>query len=90
MVNWKKDDTATFMITLNGHFLPVQLICGEKTSKIFPKSFSLSANPKHYSNEQELIKVLEEVIIPFMKKEREWLGMEKDQMALLIMYVFKK
>ena len=86
--------TATFTITLDGHLLRVQLIYGGKTSKSlprvnFPKSFSLSANPKHYSNEQESIKVLEEIIISYYKKERERLGMVKDQAALLIMDVFK-
>ena len=90
----KRMITATFTITLDGHFLPVQLIYAEKTSKSiprvnFPKSFSLSANPKHYSNEQESIKVLEEIIIPYVKKERERLGMEKDQAALLITDVYK-
>ena len=83
---------ATFTITLDGHFLPVQLIYGGKTSKSLPrvnflKSFSLSANPKHYSNEQESIKVLE--VTPYVKKEKERLGMEKDQAVLLIMDVFK-
>ena len=90
----KRMITVPFTITLDGHFLPVQLIYGGKTSKSlprvnFPKSFSLSANPKHYSNEQESIKVLEEIIIPYIKKERERLGMEKDQVTLLIMDVFK-
>ena len=90
----KRMITATFTITLDGHFLPMQLIYGGKTSKSLPrvnfsKSFSLSANPKHYSNEQKSIKVLEEIIIPYVKKERERLGMEKDQAALLIMDVFK-
>ena len=90
----KRMITATFAITLDDHFLPVQLIYGGKSSKNLPrvnlpKSFSLSANPKHYSNEQESIKVLEEIIIPYVKKERERLGMEKDQAALLIMDVFK-
>ena len=90
----KRRITATFTITLDGHFLPVQLIYGGKTSKSLPrvnfhKSFSLSANPKHYSNEQELIKVLEKIIIPYLRKEREQLKMEKDQAALLIMDVFK-
>ena len=52
--------TATFTITLDDHFLPVRLIFGGKTSKSlprvnFPKLFSLSANRKHYSNEQESI-----------------------------------
>ena len=57
---------VTFTVTFDGHFLPVQLIYGRKSSKSlpranFPKSFSLDANSKHYSNEQELIKVLEEI-----------------------------
>ena len=86
--------TVTFTITLDGYSLLVQFIYGRKTSKNlprghFPKSFLLSANPKHYSNEQELIKVLEEIIIPYVMKEREWMGMEKDQVVLLIMDVFK-
>ena len=90
----KRRITATFTITLDGPFLPVQLIYVVKISKSlprvnFPKSFSLSANPKHYSNEQEPIKVLEKIIIPYVKKERKRLGMEKDQAALLIMDVFK-
>ena len=72
----------------------MQLIYGGKTSKSllkvnFPKSFLLSANPKHYSNEQESIKALEKFIISYVKKEREQLGMKKDQVALLIMDVFK-
>ena len=70
--------TATFTITLDGHFLPVHLIYGGKTSKSLPrvncpKLFSLSTNPKHYGNEQKSIKVLEENIIPYLKKERECL-----------------
>ena len=88
----KRMITAT--IILDGHFLPVQLIYGGKTLKglprvNFPKSFSLRANPKYYSNEQGSIKALEEIIIPYVKKERERLGMEKDQAALLIRDVFK-
>ena len=54
------------------------------------KSFSLSSNPKHYSNKQELVKVFEKIIIPYVKKERERLGMVEDQAALLIMDIFKR
>ena len=73
----KRVITATFTITLDGPLLPVQLIYGGKTSKSlpgvnFPKSFSLSANRKHYSNEQESIKVLKEIIIPYVKKKRHY------------------
>ena len=50
----KRTITATFSITTDGKFLPMQIICGGKTSKSippvsFPDSFLLSANKKHYS-----------------------------------------
>ena len=70
----KRMITAMFTITLNGHFLPMELIYGGKISKSlpivnFPKLFLLSVNSKHYSNKQESIKVLEKIIIPYVKKE---------------------
>ena len=54
----------------------MQLIYGGKTSKSlprveFPDSFTLSVNEKHYSNEQESLKLLDEVIIPYVTSERE-------------------
>ena len=50
--------TATFTIILDKHFLPMQQINAGKTKKClqrvqFPSSFSLSFNPKHYSNEDK-------------------------------------
>ena len=55
----------------------------------FPSSFSFSFNPKHYSNEEESIKVLNDIIIPYVAKEREKLGLNEVQATLLIMNVFK-
>lgn len=90
----KRSITATFTITLEGQFLPIQIIYAGKTKKSlprvqFPASFSLSANPKHYSNETESVKILNDVIIPYVKNQREKLGLRKDHYALLIMDVFK-
>ena len=66
-------------MTLYDHFLPVQPIYGGKSSKNLPrvnlpKSFSLSANPKHYNNEQESIKVLEEIpsFLMWRKRANDW------------------
>ena len=61
--------TATFTVTLNGKFLPMQLIYGGKTNQSLPKfefpvGFSLPPNPKHYSNTAESIKLIKEIIIP--------------------------
>ena len=89
----KRMITATFTITLDGNFLPMQLIYGRKTCLPrvqFRSSFSLSFNPKHYSNDEEPIKVLNNIVIPYIVKERKKLGLNEGQAALLIIDVFKE
>ena len=86
--------TVTFTITLDRHFLSMQLIYAGKTkqrlSKVqFPSSFSLSFNPKHYSNEEEPVKVLNYIVIPYVSKEKEKLGLNEGQAMLQIINVFK-
>jgi len=54
----------------------------------FPKGFSLSVNPKHFSNTAESIKLLNKVIVPYVKKQRLDLGLSPTQKALVIMDVF--
>ena len=86
--------TATFSITMDGRFLPMQIIYSDKTSKSippvsFPDSFLVSANTKHYSNEKESLKMLEHIIIPYVKKQRQNLSLDPHYPALLIMDVFK-
>ena len=90
---FKESITATFGITYSGKFLPMQLIYKGKTQRSFPSvnfpsSFSLSANSKHFSNTQESLKLLDEIIIPYVEKEREALNLDKNQPALLIIDVF--
>ena len=85
--------TATFRITYTTKFLPMQLIYGGKTTKSFPRvklpdSFSLSANEKPFSNTQVSLKLLDEIIIPYIQREREMLQLPHDQTALLIIDVF--
>ena len=64
--------TLTFSVTLNGTFLPMHIIYGGKTKKClsrgvkFPSTFSLSSNPKHYINEKEVLKYLDEIIITYI------------------------
>ena len=90
----KRTITATFSITMDGKFLPMQIIYAGKTSKSipkieFPKDFHVTANPKHYSNEEESIKMMEHIIIPYVKEERKSLNLSDEHPALLIMDVFK-
>ena len=89
----KRSITRTFAISLHGDFLPMQLIYGGKTSQSlarcrFPKDFYLSFNPKHFSNTNESIEFLKEIITPYVVKQREFLKCQVDQKALAIMDVF--
>ena len=90
----KRCITATFVITLEGDFLPLQLIYSDKTKQSlarykFPESLSLSVNPKHFSNTEESIKIIEEIALPYVEKEREKLD-DPDQATLLILDVFRE
>ena len=79
---------------LSNRFLPMQLIYGGKTAQSWPKfkfpdSFSLSPNPKHYSNTTEALKFIDQTIIPYVKNERKRLKLEPFQPALLILDIFR-
>ena len=78
----KRGITGTFVITLDGK--TKQSLPRYK----FPESFSLSVNPKHFSNTEESIKIINEIVVPYVEKEREKLG-DKGQSALLILDVFR-
>ena len=73
---YKNAITATFGITYDNQFFLIQLIYGEKTLQRLPrfkfsKVFSLSANEKHFSNTTESLKLLDEIIIPYVTSERK-------------------
>ena len=72
--------TATFSITIDGKFLPMLIIYGRKTSKSippvsFPDNFLVSVNKKHYNNKKESLKMLEHIIISYVKKQRQNLSL---------------
>ena len=86
--------TGIFAVTLRGNFLPMQLICSGKINQCTPRYsyfseiFRLSANPKNFSNTEEPLKYLDEVIIPYVVKERSESKLLNDQKALMIMDIF--
>ena len=89
----KRSITGTFVITLDGQFLPIQLIYGGKTRQSlprfkFPEGFSLSFNPKHYSNTEESLKLIDEILLSYINSQRKILQNPKKE-ALLIMDVFR-
>ena len=89
----KRTITATFAISFNGTFLPMQLIYRGKTTKSlplykFPESFFLSVNKTHYSNELEPCKFVEEILVPYINKVRQQESLPIGQKTLVIMDVF--
>ena len=91
--NDKRSITATFSITFDNKFLPMQLTYNGETNQSlpevdFPDGFSLSTNKTHYSNEEEALKFIDEIILPHFQKEQAKLRCE-NQKALLIFNVFR-
>ena len=68
--------TLTLAVTLDGKVLPFQIIYGGKTDQslpkiTFPAKFSASVKEKYYSNTEEVIKHLQEIVIPYVNEERK-------------------
>ena len=91
----KRNITLPFVISLNGDFLPMQLIYQGETKASqprgfdFPRGFAVTQNPKHYSNELETLNLLENIIQPYVALKRKELNLPPTQKASLIWDVFK-
>ena len=93
-VSDKRAIPATFVISLDGTFLPLQLIYGGKTDRSipkikFPSSFSLSANKSHYSNTNESVKLINEILVPYVVAQRISLNLPHFSPAIIILDVFR-
>ena len=85
--------TLTLAATLDGKILPFQIIhegvTNQSLPKIkFPAKSSSSVNEKNYSNTEEVIKHLQEIVIPYVNEERKRIR-DADQYVLLIWEVFR-
>ena len=73
----KRNITLTFVISLNGDFLPMQIIYQGKTKESqprsfdFPRGFVVTQNPKNYSNELETLNLLDNIIQPYVVLKRK-------------------
>ena len=91
----KRCITLNFVVTLANNFLPMQVIDSGKTKASLPRGFSfpagfcLTQNPKHWSNKEETLKLINEVINPYVVKQHKELKLPSDQKALLIWDVFR-
>ena len=94
-VDDKRQITALFACTLSGKFLPMQLIYQGTTSKRLPKNVQFPSDwhvtytENHWANENTTIDYITNIIIPYVKKEREVLGPKDDHCVLALFDVFK-
>ena len=58
------------------------------TSLQFSRFVLVELQSEQFSNTQELLKLLEEIIIPYLKEERQNLNLQPDHWSLLIIDVF--
>ena len=85
----KRSITLTLCESHNRTILPFQFIYKGKTagslSNIdFPDGFSLSHSEEHWSNETETIRLINDVLVPYMKKVKEEKAFPRGQKSLLI------
>ena len=90
----KRAITVTLCETLDGQILPFQLIYTGKTKRSlpsvkFPRGFCLSYNPKHWSNESEISKLIDEVLVPHIEKVKKEKSLPDSQKSLLLWDAFK-
>ena len=94
-VDDKRQITAIFACTLDGKFLPMQLIYQGTTSKChpkdvqFPAGWLISHTENHWANETTTIDYIRNIIVPYVNKERKLLGLSSDHHALVLFDVFK-
>jgi len=93
-VDDKRQITGTFAVTLDGKFLPVQLIYQGKSRRClpkfdFPSSFSVTLTKNHWSNTDKSVEFFKDIILPFLEKTKAENGYPKEQHSLIIMDTFK-
>lgn len=89
----KRQVTAVFCGTIQGVFLPLQVVYAGKTARChpkfkFPPGWHITHAPKHWSTEETMHQYIEHVILPYVHSVREAL-FEETTPGLVIMDNFK-
>ena len=84
----KRQITAVFGCSLSGNFLPVQLIYAGTTERCLPKNvpfptdWHITCTANHWSNEETMEAYVQNIIVPYVIKKREQLGLQANHCAL--------
>ena len=90
----KRQITAVLAVTLDGNFLPVQLVYQGKTSACLPRAkapsgWHLTYTHNHWSTEETTKDYIEKIILPYVTEKKKELKLRHDHHALCIFDNFK-
>ena len=90
----KRQITGVFTITLDGQFLPPQLVYQGITSVClprvkFPNNWHVTRSPNHWANESTTKDFIQKIINPYLQNKRAKLKLTDDHHALCIFDNFK-
>ena len=90
----KRQITAVLAVTLNGEYLPPQVIYEGKTTRChpkvsFPEEWDIWHSTNHWSNENTMKRYIENIIVPFICRKRESLKLQNDHPALALFDSFR-
>ena len=89
-----KTKGSVFAATMEGDFLPLQLIYQGKTticlpSTKFPSNWHITFTPTHWANKITTLAYIDQIILPYIKRKRRECGLPNEQRALCIFDNFK-
>ena len=89
----KKAITVTLCDSLDGCVLPFQLIYTRKAGRslsdfTFPDGFCLAFNQKHWSNDIDIICLIEDILVPYIEKVKEEQVVPQSQKSFLVWHAF--
>ena len=93
-VDDKRQITTVFGISLDGFFLPPQLIYQGKSPNClplirFPDDWHITYTPNHWANEQTTIDYIQKIILPYISRKKTEMNLPANQSSLCIFDNFK-
>lgn len=90
----KREITVLLAVTLAGEYLPPQILFQGKTERChpaieFPSEWDVWHSENHWSNETTMLRYVHRVLIPFVERKREVMGLEESHPCLAIYDVFR-
>ena len=90
----KRQITGVFCSSMVEEFLPIQLVYKGRTDQChpsynFPLDWDITHSPNHWSNQETMLRYINNVIVPYIDLVHKDLGMGAEQAALGIFHHLK-